>query len=182
MCLKSNKGVTLMALVITVIVMLIISGTIIYKTNSYIRIQKVDKLYTDISNLSDKIDEYYLNNGDIPILSNKYCNKSELSYILSHNASLNSSILNKTNNSNLTINPNDSDSYYIIDVEKLDGLTLNYGYSTEFKNAKSNSSSIYTSINDIYIINELTHQIYYPHGIFANGIMYYTYDLDTNEF
>ena len=179
MYLKKENGVTLMALTVTIIIMLIISSTIIYSTNSRIQIQKIDKLYEDINNLNGKIDEYYLNYNDIPVLSSKqYCNQSELDTLLSRNASLHNSTLTNSDNKDVKINPNDNDVYYIIDVEKLTGLTLNYGYDDEFKNAK-NSNIISTSVNNVYIINQMTHQIYYPSGIFANNHMYYTYNLNT---
>ncbi len=61
-------------------------------------------------------------------------------------------------------NPNDNSNYYVIDLKKLENLTLNYG-----KNYQSSSSS-----NDVYIINEQSHNIYYAKGITLDNKIYYT--------
>lgn len=58
-------------------------------------------------------------------------------------------------------NPNDNDVYYEIDFEKLDSIYLNYG-------RKLNNE------NDYYIINELSHTIYYFDGIEYKNNKYYT--------
>lgn len=182
MYLKNEKGVTLIALTITIIVMLIVSGVIIRSSNTHINTQKRDKLYSDIDNLNNKINKYYIDYRDVPVLSKKYCSKDELvellnSNVSSHNVELN----NSTEGNNTIINPNDDDSYYIIDLEKLSGLTLNYGYDSDYSNAKQSEDNISTNIQDIYIINKTTHQIYYPKGIYTEDYMYYCYNLNTEE-
>ena len=183
MYFKSNKGVTLMALTITIIVMLIITSTVIYNTNNYVKTEKINELYNDIENLNSKIEEYYLKFGEVPIVGNDiYCNQDELINLLTKNAKNDNVTLLTIDN--MVINPNDNNEYYIIDLEKLDGLTLNYGYGSDYNNAKlkiENSEQITTEFDNIYIINKLTHQIYYPNGVITNDFMYYTYNLDTNK-
>lgn len=61
---------------------------------------------------------------------------------------------------------NDNDIYYIIDLSALEGLTLNYGANEEK--------------DDIYIINEQSHHIYYAKGIEIDNVWYYTNDIDEN--
>ncbi|MCI9063340.1 MAG: hypothetical protein HFJ17_01885 [Clostridia bacterium] len=183
MHLKDSKGVTLVALAVTVIVLLIITGTIIYNTKSDIKLQKVNKLYQDIENINQKIDDYYLKYGDIPTIGDSYCDKTELEKLLKNKAESSNATLVKTNNSDNIINPNDGDEYYVIDLEKLDGLTLNYGYEDNYKKIKANSTTVSTDKTDktdIYIINKVSHQVYYPEGIIADNYMYYCYDLNTN--
>lgn len=181
---KSNKGVTLMALTITIIVMLIISSTIIYNTKSHIGMEKINKLFNDIENINSKIDDYYIKYGDIPTIGNVYCTKSELIDILMNNCSDGKATLSTFDG--VVVNPNDSLEYYIIDLEKLDGLMLNYGYMNDYNNVKQaikNGTEItdITSYDDVYIINKATHQIYYPSGIFVDEFMHYSYNLDTNK-
>ena len=176
MYLKNNKGVTLLALTITIIVMLIITGTIIYNTNSHVRTEKINKLYNDIENLNTKIEDYYLKYGDIPTIGDVYCTQDELKDLLNSNKGSATLI---TNNDEI-VNPNDGDEYYIIDLEKLEGLTLNYGYGDDYKAAKNTPISISTEYDEVYIINKVTHQIYYPSGIVAGDFMYYVYNIDTN--
>lgn len=176
MYLKNNKGITLLALTITITVMMIITGTVIYNSNSHIRTEKVNKLYNDIENINTKIEDYYLKYGDIPTIGEKYCDRTTLMSLLENNKG--TSILYTSDN--IKINPNDGDEYYIIDLEKLDSLTLNYGYGTDYKSAKNTPISISTEYDEVYIINKVTHQIYYPSGIIAGDYMYYTYNLDIN--
>lgn len=64
-----------------------------------------------------------------------------------------------------TINPNDNKEFYEIDLEKIENLILNYG--------KQESGS-----DDIYIINNQSHTIYYKKGIKYNNKIYYTRNLD----
>ena len=78
----------------------------------------------------------------------------------------------------LYVNPNDGDEYIVIDLEKLDGITLHYGYDKdgEYFTLKNNKSVNQNAIEDeIYVINTKTHQIYFPHGIFVDNVMYYTF-------
>ena len=181
MYLKNEKGVTLMALTITIIVMLILSSVIIRSANTNIDLKKRDNLYSDIDNLDNKIKSYYLKWGDIPVISKKYCDKETLNSILSNNANLKQSQLDTLTENNVVLNPNDNNEYYIIDLEKMEGLTLNYGYGEEYKKAKQNIDDISTDIQDVYIINKASHQIYYPKGIFIDNYMYYCYDLNINK-
>ena len=182
MYLKNEKGVTLIALTITIIVMIILSSVIIRSSNTHINTQKRDKLYSDIDNLNNKISKYYIEYGDIPVLSKQYCNKEELIALLDTNKSSNGVELNNsTDDNNTTINPNDDDSYYIIDLEKLSGLTLNYGYNSDYNSAKESADNISTNIQDVYIINKTTHQIYYPKGIYTEDYMYYCYNLNSKD-
>lgn len=62
-------------------------------------------------------------------------------------------------------NPNDNENYYEIDLELLENLDLSYG------------NKIYGE-DDIYIINEVTHTIYYLQGVEYNGDFYYTKDVE----
>lgn len=56
-------------------------------------------------------------------------------------------------------NPNDNENYYIIDLALLDGITLN--------------NKIEGIGDDLYIVNEETHTIYYPKGIMCDNSTYY---------
>lgn len=65
------------------------------------------------------------------------------------------------------VNPNDNENYYEIDLTKLENLTLNYGSKK--------------SKDDIYIINEQSHTIYYMPGVNYNNQKFYTRNLDYKE-
>ena len=151
--LKNERGVTLIILVITVIVLLILTSVNINNARYQIGLKEINNLYTDIDILSTKVNEYYLKNNSIPIVEeNEYFENSNAFRVFLINKNLNID----------EINSNDNEEYYVIDLAKLENLTLNYGKDYY----KWTSSSVASKNNsDIYIINKTTHQIYYPNGI-----------------
>ena len=108
--IKQEKGVTLTILVITVITLMIITGTLIYNVEDSTRIKKLTNLYNDIDLLRTKVTDYYEEYGEIPAKI-KYTNTSGLSNVLSKN--------------------NDTGDFYVIDLEAMKGITLNYGNDYE---------------------------------------------------
>lgn len=64
-----------------------------------------------------------------------------------------------------SVNPNDNSNYYEIDLDKLENINLYYG-------KKINGE------NDIYIINEQSHTIYYYKGIKYKKHEIYSKELD----
>ena len=160
MNLKNEKGVTLIVLTITIIVLLIITGIMISNSKSQLAIKKVNNLYADIDTISTKVSDYYLKNNSLPVFSNVYLNSSnELGLLLIANGGERS-----------VINSNDDGPYYVLDLSKLDNLTLNYG--KDYQNW--DDASTFQTYQDLYIINNVTHQIYYPKGIDYKGNVYFT--------
>ena len=158
---KEEKGVTLLVLTITIIVLLIITSITIGNFQNQLGKKNLNNLYSDIEAINAKISEYYLKNNSLPIFEeNAYMNNSSQLKLLF-----------KTNGGKGTlININDENSYYVINLSKLENLTLNYG--REYSNWDNNST--YEKYQDVYIINETTHQVYYPKGVKYNGRMYFT--------
>ena len=178
MNLKDNRGITLISLAIATLVIIVISGAIIFNTRNQISLRDINYLYEDIQAINGRIDDYYVTYGELPVLC-EYLDKNRLvDNIMNVARSLGVSISGGT-----VINPNDNDKYYVIDLEKLGGMSLNYGYDDEYQTIKQAVESGNTDIvplkSKIYIINEKTHQIYFPNGIFADNIMYITYKIDT---
>lgn len=159
--IKQEKGVTLTILVITVITLMIITGTLIYNVEDSTRIKKLTNLYSDIDLLRTKVTDYYEEYGEIPAKI-KYTNTSGLSNVLSKN--------------------NDTGDFYVIDLEAMKGITLNYGNDYE----KIINDTTITKENpekadqykDLYIINKNSHNIFYAKGVSIqdkNSVkMYYT--------
>lgn len=160
--IKQEKGVTLTILVITVTTLMIITGTLIYNVEDSTRIKKLTNLYSDIDLLRTKVTDYYEEYGEIPAKI-KYTNTSGLSNVLSKN--------------NDTV-----DDFYVIDLEAMKGITLNYGNDYE----KIINDTTITKENpekadqykDLYIINKNSHNIFYAKGVSIqdkNSVkMYYT--------
>lgn len=160
MKLKNNKGVTLLILTITITVLLIITGITITNSKGQLAIKNVNNLYSDLESISTKVSDYYLKNDSLPVLENTYLNSSNALKLLCISNGEDESL----------INPNDGGNYYVLDLSKLENLTLNYG--KDFM--KWNNSSTFQVYQDLYIINEVSHQIYYPKGVSYNGEIYFT--------
>lgn len=146
--MKSEKGITLITLSITIIVLIILTTTMSINAPQFGEKNKKNKFENDIESLKEEIDQYYARNKTIPVI-NKY-----------------------TNTSMLEKNVNDNDNYYVIDISKLN-VKLNYGEDYEQIKLKDITEEI-TNVADVYIINEQSHTIYYPKGIYYYGEIHYT--------
>ena len=172
---KNNSGITLISMVLTVIIILIITSAMIFNTKNQLAMRSVQSLSNDIETLNAKVDEYYLKYGELP----KLCD-----YITDFKNSMDYRANQQNAKLNTKINKNDGKEYIVIDLEKLEGLTLTYGYDDEYKKVKENGNVMdeddaYVA-DEIFVINTRSHQIYFPHGVFVdNGnnhkIMYYMF-------
>ncbi len=124
-----------------IILILFLSIIITYIKNG-IDMHKLNDMYNDIEILEDKINLYYLDNGNLPVINNKIIDFKEYS-----------------------TNPNDSDIFYEIDLNKLENLKLTYGNGIEGE-------------KDKYIINEQSHTIYYYKGLKVGKWKIYTTKVD----
>lgn len=143
---RKDKGITLISLILTVVIMLILTTVTVSVSTNRFALVKINNMYSDIELLKDKTELYYMDNNELPIIENKTQDVSKM----------NSDVLNV----------NDNQNYYIIDFDQLDLQGINYGFG--YKEIKNNSTS-----DDIYIINETTHTIYYYAGFEYEGTVYY---------
>ena len=153
--IKENKGITIITLILAIVIMLIISSIILYNAKTGIGTRHLNNMYNDIRVLKDRVDIYYSKYGKIPTIGQAYTNiPSEIS----------------------KINPNDNNNYYVIDLESLENLTLNFGRGYKaYKNEQKEDE------NDIYIINEQSHNIYYVKGTVLDEKTYYTVPGEYNK-
>ena len=111
---KNKKGITLVSLAIAVTVIMIITGVVLYNLRSNLKIEKLKKMQNDIENLSDKVETYYMQYGDIPAVKEyEYTNYNQI-----QSAGVISSAV-------------DTGKFYIIKLDLLENLTLNYGKDYE---------------------------------------------------
>lgn len=68
MNIKNEKGITLISLGVTVIIILVLTGAMIFNTKNQLMIREIQDLTTDIELLNAKVDEYYLKYGELPKL------------------------------------------------------------------------------------------------------------------
>lgn len=146
-----DKGITLLILTITIVIMLILTFTVSVNVDTYIERKQITSLETDILKLKEEIDYYYNKYNELPIM-NKY---------------INTNMLDK--------NINDNENYYVIDLLKINDLDLNYGADYD---KITNYLIEIDDLDDIYIINEQSHTIYYPKGIKYNQKKYTTMDIN----
>lgn len=161
--LIQNKGITLVALMVTVIVLLMISTVGIYTSLDRFELNDYKKMKSDLELLEDKVSDYYLKYEGLPVLRTSDSNIEVFNY--------KEYIKGLTNtNQEPATNANDNDIYYIIDLEALGNITLNYG--KDFEKYKSNNV-VQNVDTDIYIINEESHTIYYVKGIKMDDVIYH---------
>ena len=139
--IKQEKGISMVSLIITIIILVILTNMLVYNARDNIHIKALTNLYSDIELLREKVSEYYNEYGEIPA-EIQYTNINELSDVLS--------------------SKNDTGNFYIIDLEAMQGITLNYG--KDYENIKNDKSNV-DSYTDIYIINKNSHNIFYVKGI-----------------
>lgn len=157
--MKRDKGITLVSLIITIVLLLIITGTTVYTSVDRFKINNLKKMYNDIELLDDKVNNYYLKYGGLPVIKDAKNNPESYTHTALY--------FNK--------DVNDNENYYIIDLAAIGDITLNYG--------KDGYESPNGS-DDVYIINEKSHTVYYVRGIeYTDGNLYHSkkVDGDINE-
>lgn len=166
--LKSPKGVTLIYLVISVIVLVIITNVILYSLKDNLQVEQLRNMQNDIAILRDKISTYYAQYGDIPANKN-------IEYDIAGRDIQTSGIISTAV---------DTGEFYVIDLKAIENLSLNYGKDYEkYKQivGDSNNEEItaeminqVNELTEIYIINSDSHNIFYVQGIDINGEYFYT--------
>lgn len=145
--LKSEKGITMVSLVVTIVVMVTLVVTINASMAPTIELNAYNNIKEDIIKLSEEVKVYYLNNGELPVDKSK------------------TYTLNNYGISVKDINPNDSGNYYPIKINLLNGIELN--------NGAGNKNSNYNT-DDVYVVNEASLTVYYLKGAVLDGNRHYT--------
>ena len=65
--MRSNKGMSLVTVVMTLLIIVIILSTLVYTAYTNLKVRKLNSLYTDIRTLSDEVAVYYLENNALPV-------------------------------------------------------------------------------------------------------------------
>lgn len=108
--MKKNNGITIIALLITVIIILILAGTGIYQANLAAINSSINRMNADIKLLEGKVQIYYNKYQTIPIPQGQ----------------AEETIVPVEIKGTIT-----GDQYYKIDLSKLENITLNYGNGTD---------------------------------------------------
>jgi len=107
MKIKEQSGITLTILVLTIVVMLILAGTVIISLSGYGDIKSLKDLANDLEVLREKVEIYYEKNNSLPVGTQV---TGDISTLLGQSK-----------------NANDGENYYKLDLSKLDNINLIYG-------------------------------------------------------
>ena len=162
---KGQKGITLVSLTITVIILILITGVLIYNAKDSIYIRNYTSLKNDIENLRSRVLNYYNEYGSVPA-------KTRVSRISSGIET----VFNDLEKQNLG-------EFYVLDLQVFDGLTLNYGKDYE---TVKNNEIITEYYPNLYIINKVSHNIFLLGGVQAKEgkeikIYYTDYSTPNND-
>lgn len=108
--LKNQKGITLVVLITTIVVIALLAGVAISNIDIGTDIRNYNYMKADIELLEAKVMTYYNKNGSLPIIPGAISGASSM---------LNGQASTRDNN-----------VYYQIDISKLYNVTLNYGGGT----------------------------------------------------
>ena len=161
--IKNERGVTLVSLAVAIIILGIITTLLLYNVKDTKDVERVSNMYIDIEGISDRVSNYYSRYGALPVTIEVTSDSTVSSWI---------SELQSENNEG-PLGANDTGKFYVIDLNALENLSLNYGSGF----TKINGSTLPEN-KDVYVINENSHNIFYLAGIRINnnGVikMYYT--------
>ena len=110
--LKNEKGITLITLMITIVIMAILVGFAVSNLDTGTDIRNYNYMCADIELLEAKIMTHYNENGSIPTTGNAI-DITSITTLVDQ------------------VSSHDNDKYYQIDISKLYNITLNYGRGTE---------------------------------------------------
>lgn len=146
--IENDKGVTLVALAVTIVILTVLAVTLTASATSTIELKQYNRVKEDIIALSEEVKVYYVKNNKLPIYNEKEID------------------LKSYGVPDKDMNPNDSGNYYPIDVTKLSSdIELNCG--------NGNKNKDFTT-DDLYVVNESSLTVYYLKGIYLNKERHYT--------
>lgn len=171
--MRNQKGISLVSLSVAVIVILAIAGTVLYNVKTNLGIQRVKSMQADIENLRGKVANYYLQYGTLPVL-NEYSGRDNQNKSISKDSNVIENVVENAASTNL-----DTGDYYVIDLSAMENITLTYG--EDYETLKTLPGDMVKALNDgnkdltdVYIINSVSHNIFYVAGITYEEKTYYT--------
>lgn len=158
MNLKNQKGITMVAEVLTMVIFVLLIGTITYSSMSSFDVRDLNNMYADILTIQEKASNYYLKYGEAPIDASK-------------NIAIN--LLP----GDFIANPNDDENeYYVVDFTKLLNVSLNREVTAPDLIDLSGESGLIGLNKDgkeqeFYFINAKTLTVYNSSGVEIDGLI-----------
>lgn len=119
-----KKGITLISLILTIILLVILSTTIAFSTKAINKVRPYNNMIADINLLNDKVLVYY----------NKYRKVPRTNRIWERNIAGVGNV-----------------KYYEIDLSKLEGITLNYGKDYKKTEELTKESDVYLINSNLHV-------------------------------
>lgn len=151
----NKNGIALISLGIAVLVLLLLASVVTYVSNDIIDEAKKTAFAKDTSVIYEAAQEYYAVNGDIPSLEDGV----EIDFVTYKNEITNSKYL-QVLEEEVEKNGDLNSIFYEIDMAKIGIDTTKYGTKQ--------------TADDIYLISNLTQNIYYFPGIKINKNIYFS--------
>lgn len=145
---KSNNGITLISLAVTIVIMMILAVSITTSITSTLELEKYNKVKEDIITLSENVKIYYMNNRTLPVYEDKIFDLTTYGVPTKD------------------INPNDKGNYYAINISLL-------AKDVSLNNGAGNKNKDFTTA-DLYVVNEQSLTVYYLNGASLDGEKHYT--------
>ena len=109
--MKSKKGISLIALVITLIIMMILASVALYTSADATNNAKLTSFAEDLTNMEDLVSEYYLTNNELPIVSGVSYVKADVLGLCTNGV--------ETLSEEITTNGDNSAVFFKLDLAKL---------------------------------------------------------------
>lgn len=133
--IKSKKGITLVALVITIVILLILASTVVYNLNNSNKVVAYDNMVADIELLEDKILIYFNKYTEIPKTS-RSIKINNVNYYEIDLSKLENVTLNFGSEYNQTSKLNEESDVYLVN----DSLDVYYLRGTELSGELSHEN------------------------------------------
>ena len=142
--MKKRKGVSLVIVTTAVIIMLALISVAVVVGSNAITTANFDEYISSINRVADSINEYYLEKGSLPVT----------------NDVVNISVVSNDFKQQLKENNDVSNRLYVVDVDKLEDATIKKGRGS-------------LSSQDVFLVAEETHNVYYMKGFKYKSKIYY---------
>ena len=157
---NTKVGIALIALSIVILILVLISGIVTYIGYDIITTAKNTAYAKDMETITDSVMEYYVVNGSLPVLDvgkeiTAHDYEQEIKNVLGDEAAIKLA-------TELIQNEDEDAILYEIDISKIGVDDLTYG-------VKKNGNE-----NDIYVISNISHIIYYYVGYENSSGLYFS--------
>ena len=146
-----KKGISLTVLVITIVILIVILEVTIIQINNGIGAAEKTDFVTELATIQDKIKEYYLLSGNLPVQSGVRYDASEIDDLLND---VNSQQLLE---SEINANEDANNKFFVVDLDKISVETNDRGVSAQG--------------TDVFLVASNTLNVYYLQGVELEGII-----------